>query len=387
MIHQLTHGGVQKTLISALNTIDYDNNEVTLYVRKNKLELLDDLNPNIKKVIINEDKTHYYRKFRVIILVCLKWFFSILKWKKKTIETEKRISDYINESKLQTEKKKYFSHKNSYDVAIAYISGYSAKLVSDYVDADRKIMFYHLGADENHELHNEIIPKFDAVIGVSENVKNLLCTCYPMYAEKFDYIENYINADEVINKSKVKLFEDRGNVSILCTCGRFTKEKGFLLAVEAAKQLKEKEFDYKWYFVGDGAERISIENLIQKYGLEKNIVVTGIKANPYPYIANADIYVQPSLEEAYGLTIKEAMILCKPVISTDTIGGRTLIEDGVNGLLVSHDSAELANRILDLASCQEMQSRLVENLRIINFRTTFFDYQKKWGKLLEGVKL
>ena len=54
VIHQLNYGGVQKALLSALNAVDYSENEVTLYVRKNHVDLLDNVNSNVSKIIINQ---------------------------------------------------------------------------------------------------------------------------------------------------------------------------------------------------------------------------------------------------------------------------------------------------------------------------------------------
>ena len=50
VIHQLNIGGAQKALISALNAIDYTENDVTLYVRKNRLDLLPFVNKNVSKI-------------------------------------------------------------------------------------------------------------------------------------------------------------------------------------------------------------------------------------------------------------------------------------------------------------------------------------------------
>ncbi|MBR3817951.1 MAG: glycosyltransferase, partial [Clostridia bacterium] len=58
--NHLTVGGIQKSLISALNSVDYSVNEVTLYIRKNRLDLLPYVNKNVK-ILINEDDVHYYR--------------------------------------------------------------------------------------------------------------------------------------------------------------------------------------------------------------------------------------------------------------------------------------------------------------------------------------
>ncbi|MBQ9375975.1 MAG: hypothetical protein IJU04_06550, partial [Ruminococcus sp.] len=73
VIHQLNFGGVQKSLMPALNAIDYSENEVTLYIQKDRLDLLPQVNKNVSKIIINHDKTHYYRKpYSVFLLTRMK---------------------------------------------------------------------------------------------------------------------------------------------------------------------------------------------------------------------------------------------------------------------------------------------------------------------------
>ena len=58
-----------------------------------------------------------------------------------------------------------------------------------------------------------------------------------------------------------------------------------------------------------------------------------MKKNPYPYIARADLFVQPSRVEAFGLSIAEAMILGVPVLSTQTDGAKEIFAAKYNGLL------------------------------------------------------
>ena len=59
VIHHLTIGGIQKSLVSALNAIDYDKYDVTLYVRKNRTDLLEFINKKTE-VIVNTNTTEKY---------------------------------------------------------------------------------------------------------------------------------------------------------------------------------------------------------------------------------------------------------------------------------------------------------------------------------------
>ena len=100
-VHQLNLGGVQKALISALNAIDYSKNDVTLYVRKNRTDLLSEVNPNISRIIINQDKTKYYRKPYAIWLQLLLIF-------QNNDKNRKRLNDYLISAQMKYEKKTLF---------------------------------------------------------------------------------------------------------------------------------------------------------------------------------------------------------------------------------------------------------------------------------------
>ena len=129
------------------------------------------------------------------------------------------------------------------------------------------------------------------------------------------------------------------------------------MAVEAAAILLENKCRFKWYFVGDGPERDKVETLIKKHSLEDNVFITGFADNPFPIMKRCDIYVQPSYEESYGRTIKEAMILGCPVVSTATVGGNTLIRKNENGVLTTIDAKGLGKGILSMIVDENLRNR------------------------------
>jgi len=138
--------------------------------------------------------------------------------------------------------------------------------------------------------------------------------------------------------------------------------------------------------VGDGPERLKLEQLIKKYGLVNDVIITGMQDNPYPYIAGCDIYVQPSYEEAHPLAIIEALILCRPVVTTATVGGQSLIQQGVNGLIADIDEQSLANAIIRMMKEETLHHKMVEYLQNIDHSDDFEKYKKRWRELLEVNK-
>lgn len=150
---------------------------------------------------------------------------------------------------------------------------------------------------------------------------------------------------------------------IIVTVGRLAKQKGYDLAIEASKLLSNKGANFKWFFVGDGPERQTLEQKVEEYGLKEKVILVGAKRNPYVYMKNADIYVQTSRFEGYCLTLGEARILNTPVISTNFDVVYNQLRDEENGLIVEMDPAAIANAIVRLWNDMELREHIVSNLK------------------------
>lgn len=377
IVHQLNIGGVQKALISALNAIDYSKNEVTLYVRKSRTDLMPIVNRNVSRIIINQDQTRYYRK---LYSVWLQFKFWVTKNKKYL----SRLNNYIVSSQMKYEQRHYFSNNIEYDLAVSYIQSYTAKFVDENVKAKRKVMFYHGSTDEHHEVNAVVMQHFERIYCVSKGAQRAVQGFYPQYAEKIECLENYVDAECVRHKANDFIPDYPQDKLILCSCGRITQVKGFDLALGAAEILKQQGIDFKWYFVGDGADRAKIEILVSEKQLDDCIEITGLKNNPYPYIENCDMYVQPSYEEAYGLTIIEAQILGKVIVSTATIGGKTIIMDGKTGVIAKIEANSIAQKIILLNQNIDLQKTICGNLANIDYSNDYQRFRNDWERVLEG---
>ena len=140
-------------------------------------------------------------------------------------------------------------------------------------------------------------------------------------------------------------------------------QKNYLLAVEAAKILNEKGIDFRWFFVGEGSERPNIEQRIAQYGLEQRVVLLGLRTNPYPYMKHCSVYVQTSSFEGFGLTIAEAKILGKPVVSTDFDVVHDQIVHGQNGLIAEMTATSVAEQIIKILTDESLLNHIIENVR------------------------
>lgn len=379
--HHMTIGGVQKTLVSASKALDYDKYDVTLYLRKNRTDLLEYVDKRIN-VIVNKDPHHYYRKPYAITLQLKIMLNKFLGRKDTEAFFNRELSDRIREDSMRYEKKTYFDSKK-YDIAIAYVQGYTSLFVNKYIDADEKIVFYHTSTDDLHDMHELVLPGFDKIAALHEDQKNLLSKWYPRHASKISVVENYTDKEIITTQSKEKEIPVPEGKVVLCSCGRFAPVKGFDLAVKCAKILKNNDTDFIWYFVGDGPEKDNLVRLIEENNLSKNIIITGMQKNPYPYMAACDIYVQPSYEEAMPVTILEAQRLNKPVVSTATVGGKKLVENGKNGLVCEINANSLAENIEKLIRDKKTYSNIVDSLKNTDYSHEFEKYKEQWKALLE----
>lgn len=381
VIPHLTIGGVQKTLVSASKALDYDKYEVTLYLRKNRTDLLEYIDKRVN-VIINTDPNHYYRKSYAISLQLRILLNRALKRKEKTVSLEHELADKILNDMMRYERKTYFASEK-YDIAMAYVQGYTALFVDKCIDANKKLIFFHTSVDEMHDMHKSILQDFDGIAALHKEQKELLDQWYPEHKSKITIVENYTDKDLITEQSKEFSIPESGK-TVLCSCGRFAPVKGFDMAVESAKILKDNKVEFIWYFVGDGPERSNLEKKISEYGLENNIVITGMQKNPYPYMANCDIYVQPSYEEAMPVTIIEALRLDRPVVTTATVGGFNLVENDRNGIVCEIRPDAIAESIINLISNKENYDDIVKNLKSTDYSHEFEKYKEQWKNLLEG---
>ena len=329
-------GGIETALVNLINRLDYDKYDVTCLITQKYLDMAERLTKNCRLIVADRRSlvtfTSPYKFKRLYDILeepqgatrFRRFLWHIMNILFKALENH-LYSNYIK-SQMKDE---------CFDTAVIY-SDRVAEITVKAIKAKKYLMFYHHGAmrKEYHDYYG--YKKSDKIISVSENIAEKLKVYRKKYANKIVTVNNVIDIDSIIEKSKEPVEEElftENNYNIV-SCGRFAKEKGFDLAVEACRLLVENNHkNINWIFIGDGPQRESIEKQIALYGLENYIKLIGMKKNPYPYIARADLFVQPSRVEAFGLTIAEAMVLGVPVLSTQTDGAKEIFEVKDNGFL------------------------------------------------------
>ncbi|MDG0791777.1 glycosyltransferase [Cohnella ginsengisoli] len=372
VMNKLTVGGAEKALISLLETIDYSKYDVDLFLFKHEGLFMNKLPPQVH--LLPEPPLYAYFDMSI-----KKAIMGALKKGKPLLAIFRVLVGYL----FRTDKRpavreqrswKYVSHAlpkltKNYHVAIGYLEKNPIYYIIDKVNAARKLGYVHndynkLGMDP--ELDKKYFAKLNFIVTVSEECGSVLKERFPQYADKVRVIQNIVSA-EVIRRMAAEKAEwnENGDTAFrIVSVGRLNEQKGFDLAVEACKLLRDAGCDLKWYVIGEGEERGKLEALIKQKGLENNFILLGLRENPYPYVKEADIYVQPSRFEGKSIAIDEAKILHKPIVVTDFSTVRDQIASERNGLIVKMNAqaiSEGVRRLLEDAGLRAaFASRLAE---------------------------
>ena len=202
------------------------------------------------------------------------------------------------------------------------------------------------------------------VCAVSGAMCEKLSTAGFVNKEHLTLVKDILPVDLIRKMATEPLTFDVGSdCPFLLTVGRMAPPKNYPLAIETARLLSEKGVHFKWVFVGDGAERKDIERRIERYHLSDRIILAGRQTNPYPIFNRCDIYVQSSSFEGFGLTLSEAKILHKPIVTTNFPSAYDQITDGENGLIAEMTPESLSDRIIRLIDNPDLKERLVNATR------------------------
>ena len=158
--------------------------------------------------------------------------------------------------------------------------------------------------------------------------------------EKITRIYNGVKEVAVASKK-------RSGTLVFGTLGRLHYKKGYHILIKAASLLRHENFVIN--ICGEGNERQNLENLIARYALQDKVYLRGFTTDIHKALMETDVYIQPSLEEGFGITVAEAMYAEKPVIVTSAGSLPELVTDGKTGMVVSPGSEEALASAMMLA--------------------------------------
>ena len=375
-MHYMEIGGAETALIGLLNALDPNRVDVDLFLYDHRGEMMQfipewvNLLPQIPKYSVLE---------RPIVELVKRGFWGIAaarlwaKWLSQ--KAYKRSGSKLENnggldkmSKCTAPLLPRINQSVTYDLAISFLTPH--RIVAEKVKAKKKIAWIHtdytrVWVDAEDEL--KVWQKYDYVASISGDVTNTFLQVFPSLAPKIVEIENILSPTFVRKRAELqnvdKEIRHEGTITLL-SVGRFSDAKNYDNVPDICKRLINKtKLNIRWYIIGYGGDEALIRKKIKEAGMEEHVILLGKRSNPYPYIKACDIYVQPSRYEGKSVTVREAQMLCKPVVVTNYPTAPSQIRSGIDGVIVPMDNEGCAHGLAEVICDKPLQERIIAHLK------------------------
>lgn len=368
MIESMVVGGAEKALINIANNLDKTKYEVTV-LSMFKYSVYDGYDYKFKEMFNKDVKVqHLIDNSNKIKYKLFNFFYNKIP-KKLTY--------------------KYFI-KEKYDIEVAFYEGFPTIFLSNstnkgskkiaWLHTDSNNAFAHVDKNQIEEVR-EMYNKFDSIVGVSSSVinsfKNIIGN-----EEKLTTIYNIIETKSIINKSKEEICTSLISKKFkMITVGRIIPIKGYDRLLECVKRLSDEGFKFELWIVGDGSEKIKLHNYIEENNLKNTVKLLGFKNNPYKYLNSCDLFVCSSIAEGFSTVATEALVLSKPIVTTNCSGMKELFGENECGIITENSAEGLYKGLKRILENKELFSYFKDEA---NKRSEFFSLENGL-KEMEGV--
>ena len=363
---QMNQGGPSKDFLNLYSLIDHNKFNITLIQIHKGGQLEKEVPADVKikyaqpeSLFNNElDKnslnTFFWRAIKLLIRILSKII--------KTITGEK---DEVNWALTELFIKK---DTESYDLAMSLIESTSNYYLAKFVNArikigriptDYRVLIDRAVFDRNY------FKLLDYIVTNSLINHNYLCEVFPDFKNRFLYVDTIVIPEQLHKLAdQHDGFQDDFKGKRLTTLARLDDTKGVDLIIESVNILRNKgKSNFRWYIFGRG-DKTKYLKMIDEYKIDEFICFMDPVPNPYPFLKQSDIYVQPSRYEGKSNAVKEAKALHKPVVLTNFNTAKEHIEHLIDGIIAEDISAfSLANSIQELLSNQKLCNEIESNLK------------------------
>lgn len=375
-MHYMEIGGAETALVGLLNALEHARVDVDLFLYDHRGEMMQfipewvNLLPQIPKYsVLERPIVELVKRGFWGIAVTRLWakFLSQKVYKRSGSKLENN-GGLDKMSKCTTPLLPKINQSVTYNLAISFLTPH--RIVAEKVKAKKKIAWIHtdytrVWVDAEEEL--KVWQKYDYVASISGDVTNTFLQVFPSLAPKIVEIENILSTKFVRKRAELedtdKEFRQTDKISLL-SIGRYSEQKNYDNVPDICKRLIGKtKLNIKWYIIGYGGDEALIRQKIKEAGMEEHVILLGKRSNPYPYIKACDIYVQPSRYEGKSVTVREAQMLCKPVVVTNYPTAPSQIRSGVDGVIVPMDNEGCANGLAEVICDKPLQERIIAHLK------------------------
>ena len=376
-IHYLHLGGAETSLIGLLQALAPQKVDVDLFVYSHEGEMMQlipsyvNLLPEnsawsmFEKPLKEVLKKGYWRMFLARMLAKFRMKQYV---KRQNPMDGSAIMGYLGEevSKVLPG----LHHYGEYDLAISFLTPHN--FVLDHVTAKKKICWIHTDytrIDVNAALELPVWSAYNQIISISDDVTKTFLQIFPSLKDKIVVIENILSPEfvrqraELMSRQELALEMPMNDDYLnLLTIGRFSPQKKLEEIPAICRGIVEAGINVRWYIIGYGGSDYYIRREIEREGMQEHVFLLGKKENPYPYIKACDWYVQPSRYEGKSVVVREAQMLCKPVIVTNYPTAPSQIQQGVDGVIVPMDIPVCVVKMVETLKDDKLKCSIVEFL-------------------------
>jgi len=272
----------------------------------------------------------------------------------------------------------------TFDVAVAYSDGLATWYVASAIRAAKKIAFVHtdfLQAGYNAQSERPVYQGYDSIYFGSAQSRARFLELLPGLSAKTEVLPNCIDREHIrlLAQEPCEALDMEG-VSLM-TVSRLSPEKGLEKIPMLLNMLQADGVHVHWYVVGGGSEGERLKAEAARLGVERHLTLLGPKNNPYPYMAQCDVYVQPSNYEGYCIALAEARALGLPCVACAFSGAEEQIRNGVTGFVTGMEASELYKGLKPLVESKERRSMFRRNLEIEGHRDQSEIFSRWWQGL------
>jgi len=200
------------------------------------------------------------------------------------------------------------------------------------------------------------LKKMDYYIGVSKSFREMLISRKIGNEENVFSVYNGLDFDEKTNivRDKEEFLEDYGiekgeNLIYAGIMGRLDTVKNHKLFVEVAREVLNKNKDYRFLLAGDGVLKSELKKLAEEYGISDKVHFLGFVERPYEFYNAIDINLLTSLSESFPYAMLEGARMKKPIVTSNVGGVELVVEDGKTGYIVEgFEAGEFAEKVIRL---------------------------------------
>ena len=232
---------------------------------------------------------------------------------------------------------RFVKNVQGYDAVIAFTHDVSwksfttgcAQYVQEKSPGMKKIAFVHCDY-KNYGGYNprqdRIYKDFDYIACVSNSCVKSFNECFPRLKNKTICVENITNVERI--KMGIESYKqyDHTKCNIVTVC-RLTNEKGIDRTLNVVSKLKDNGItNFFWTVVGGGPDEELLKLKVERLYLKNYVCFEGEKDNPFYYVKDAAYFLLPSYHEAAPMVFGECVTLGVPIITTNTVSAKELVE-------------------------------------------------------------